>query len=240
MGVWKESHCVFRGLVQQEDGLSPWKAAFEPHVSSLKIPVSLSSNPRTRLEPTPLLPLQALATKPQLSCAAPKVERLSFCEVLWASPFLIFPSTFTESEFWQERMGRSYASACLSCLRLQYITNFVSDTVISTFSTHHLNESYPILRGKLFHWCVRAQPLQSCLTLQCMNWSPPGSSVHGILQAKILEWVAMPSSRRSSWPCDRTHISCFAGWFFTAEPLGKPLSLVRKLKLKEVTTAKKW
>ena len=36
---------------------------------------------------------------------------------------------------------------------------------------------------------------------------PPGSSVHGILQARILEWVAMPSSRRSSWPKDRTCIS---------------------------------
>ena len=83
VAVLKESHCIFRGLAQQEDGLSHWKAAFEPHVSSLKIPISLSS-PRTRLEP--LLPLQALATKPQLSCAAPKVEILSFCEVLWASP----------------------------------------------------------------------------------------------------------------------------------------------------------
>ena len=35
-----------------------------------------------------------------------------------------------------------------------------------------------------------------------MDCSPPGSSVHGILQARILEWVAMPSSRRSSWPRD--------------------------------------
>ena len=40
-----------------------------------------------------------------------------------------------------------------------------------------------------------------------MNCSPPGSSVHGILQARILEWVAMPSPRGSSWPSDRTRIS---------------------------------
>ena len=40
-----------------------------------------------------------------------------------------------------------------------------------------------------------------------MDCSPPGSSVHGILQARILEWVAMPSSRGSSWPRDRTCIS---------------------------------
>ena len=40
-----------------------------------------------------------------------------------------------------------------------------------------------------------------------MDCSPPGSYVHGILQARILEWVAMPSSRGSSLPRDRTHIS---------------------------------
>ena len=46
------------------------------------------------------------------------------------------------------------------------------------------------------HGCVHAKSLQSCLTLfDPPGCSPPGSSVHGILQARILEWVAMPSSR---------------------------------------------
>ena len=57
----------------------------------------------------------------------------------------------------------------------------------------------------------------------CIDYSPPGSSVHGILQARILEWVAMPSSRGSSWPRDQTCISCIAAGFFTTEPPGKPL-----------------
>ena len=48
-----------------------------------------------------------------------------------------------------------------------------------------------------------------------MDCSPPGSSVHGILQARILEWVAELSSRGSSWPRDRTWLSCIAGRFFT-------------------------
>ena len=53
-----------------------------------------------------------------------------------------------------------------------------------------------------------AQPLQSCLALcDPMDCSPPGSSVHGILQARILEWIAMPSSRGSSRPRDQTCIS---------------------------------
>ena len=41
-----------------------------------------------------------------------------------------------------------------------------------------------------------------------MDYSPPGSSIHRILQARILEWVANPFSRGSSQPRDRTHVSC--------------------------------
>ena len=48
-----------------------------------------------------------------------------------------------------------------------------------------------------------------------MNCSPPGSSVHGILQARILEQVAMPSSRGPSRTRDRTHVSYISGVFFT-------------------------
>ena len=58
--------------------------------------------------------------------------------------------------------------------------------------------------------------------LAAADSSPPGSSVHGILQARILVWVAISFSRGSSWPRDRTCISCIAGGFFTAEPSGKP------------------
>ena len=57
--------------------------------------------------------------------------------------------------------------------------------------------------------CVCAQSLYPCLTLaDPMDYSLPGSSVHGILQARILECVAIPSSRRSSLPRDRTLVSC--------------------------------
>ena len=57
---------------------------------------------------------------------------------------------------------------------------------------------------------------QSCLTLcDLMDCSPPGSSVHGILEAEILEWVAMPFSRGSSQPRNRTQVSQITGRFFT-------------------------
>ena len=60
---------------------------------------------------------------------------------------------------------------------------------------------------------------QLCLTLcDPMNCSPLGSSVHGILQATILEWFAIPFSRESSQPRDRTWVSYIAGRFFTVWP----------------------
>ena len=56
---------------------------------------------------------------------------------------------------------------------------------------------------------------QSCPTLcDPMDCSLPGSSVYGILRARILEWVAIPFSRGSSWPRDRTWVSYIAGGFF--------------------------
>ena len=56
---------------------------------------------------------------------------------------------------------------------------------------------------------------QSDLTLcDPMDCSPPGSSVHGILQARILDWVVLPFSRESSRPRDQTLVSCIVGGFF--------------------------
>ena len=52
-------------------------------------------------------------------------------------------------------------------------------------------------------------------SLQVHGLSPPGYSVHGIFQARILEWVAISFSSRSSQPRDGTPVSCTAGRFFT-------------------------
>ena len=56
-----------------------------------------------------------------------------------------------------------------------------------------------------------------------MDCSLPGSFVLVMLQARILEWVAVLSSRGSSQPRDQTHIYCIAGGFFTTEPQGKSI-----------------
>ena len=66
---------------------------------------------------------------------------------------------------------------------------------------------------------------ESCLTLcNPMDCGPPGSSVYGIFQARILERVAMPSSRGSSQHRDQAHISCVScitGGFFTYRAIGE-------------------
>ena len=71
--------------------------------------------------------------------------------------------------------------------------------------------------------------VSSCCAQLCqalydpMDCSLPGSSVPGILQARILEWVANPFSRGSFWPRDWTQVSCIAGRLhhLPSEPLGK-------------------
>ena len=78
--------------------------------------------------------------------------------------------------------------------------NFLGPTVNTSDSVH--------LRLRMCFWsvpCSCANSLQLFLThCDLMDCSPPGSSVHGIFQARILEWVAMPSSRGSSQPKDQT------------------------------------
>ena len=76
-----------------------------------------------------------------------------------------------------------------------------------------VSESSRMLMTRGMNWVLKnnvccAKSLQLCSTLcNPMDCSPTGSSVHGILQARILEWVAMSSSRGSSWPRDQTHVS---------------------------------
>ena len=80
-----------------------------------------------------------------------------------------------------------------------------------------------------FPQSLHAKWLQSCPTLcNPMDYSQPASSVHGILLARILEWIAISSSRGSFQPRDQSHMSrgsYFAGRFFTTELLEKPICM---------------
>ena len=71
---------------------------------------------------------------------------------------------------------------------------------------------------------------QLCLTLcDLMDYSPPGSSVHGILQARILKWIAVPFFGGSSQASDRTQVSHIAGGFFTSWATREALPAQKKL-----------
>ena len=83
----------------------------------------------------------------------------------------------------------------------------------------HDDHNFPVQLGRLeghHHPMLCVRVAQSCLTLcNPMDWSPPGSSVHGILQTRILEWVAISFSRGSSQLREQAQVSCIAGRFFT-------------------------
>ena len=79
-----------------------------------------------------------------------------------------------------------------------------------------------------FHSAQFSSVTQSCPTL-C---DPMDYTTHGILQARILEWVAFPFSRESSQPRDQTRVSCTAGRFLMHEPPGKALHTHLQAQLK--------
>ena len=86
-----------------------------------------------------------------------------------------------------------------------FLSSFFSFFAVSTHFLSHFFSFYLCLK-------LKVKVTQSCLTL-C---DPMDYTVHGILQARILEWVAVPFSRGSSQPRNRTQVSCIAGGFFTS------------------------
>ena len=96
---------------------------------------------------------------------------------------------------------------------LQHHSSKASILRCSAFFTVQLSHPY-MTTGKTI--ALTAKSLQSCPTLcDPIDGGPPGSPIPGILQAGILKWVAMPSSRESSQPRDITQVSHIAGRFFT-------------------------
>ena len=103
--------------------------------------------------------------------------------------------------------------------REQSTERSVSDTR-TVFTKDRRPEKAGTADGLRKVWCgwglEKVLVTQSCLTLwDSVDCSPPGSSVHGILQARILGWVAISISRGSSQPRDGTQFSCIANKFFT-------------------------
>ena len=100
---------------------------------------------------------------------------------------------------------------------------------VGSLPTELTGEPYRVIEKLLNIDCEIAQ---SCLTLcDPMDCSPPGSSIHGIFQARILEWVAISFSRGSSWPRNWTQVSHIAGRLFTIWATREsPLTTLKKKK----------
>ena len=107
---------------------------------------------------------------------------------------------------------------------------------IFPFKGHLLNEPQTMFKippsqsDFSFPWSYVCSVIRSCpKPWNPLDYSPPGSSVHGIFQAGILEWVAISSSRGFFWPRDRIHVSwvsCVAGRFCITEPSEKPIWVI--------------
>ena len=151
----------------------------------------------------------------------PSLEKLFFLlasEISHSTWFLLAVSSSppaplsVSSSSWSFQVGTSgpYFGTFISLSILSLHTISPSPIVQMSVSRYQIyicntdSASNPKLRSP----CVCSKLLQSCLTLcNTMDHSQPGSSVHGILQARIVKWVAMPFSRGSSQPRDQTHIS---------------------------------
>ena len=138
---------------------------------------------------------------------------------LWTTAPQVMSMGFSRQEYWSGLpfsfprdlllLDLLYPSSCLKCL----YAHICSLAVLA-------NTPYTQLTRSSYFQCVCVCTVtQLCLTLcNPMDSSPPGSSVHGILPARILKWVTMPFSRGSSQPGNQTHVSCvscIADGFFT-------------------------
>ena len=118
-----------------------------------------------------------------------------------------------------------YIHICLFQILFPYklLQNIEYSSLCYTAGTWRISSLDPQYLALVNEWmCVHALLCPNlCDPMDC---SPPVSSVHGILQARMLEWVVISFSRGSSQPRDWTHVSCIAGKFFTAWAVGEALS----------------
>ena len=144
-----------------------------------------------------------------LSCSLhPHTEKYSLSHLtkafLWTRPSTDLPSLGT----FRTNLVNPYSSFFWSCQHLFW--NMFYESFLSIFYWYA-------------HCCCSVSQLRPTLC-DPMDYSPPGSSVHGILLAKILEWVAISFSRGSSPPRDRTGSPALQADSLPSEPPGKPLA----------------
>ena len=123
-----------------------------------------------------------------------KIYHFNYFYLDWVPQYCLFFPRLKKIKLWQNTHS------------IKFTTLFLSVQLRGEKDLHVVMQpSAPSISA---HWCVRVKWLQLCPTLcDPMDLSPPGSSVRGILQARILQWVAKPFSRGSSPPRDWTWVS---------------------------------
>ena len=158
--------------------------------------------------------------------------------VMWLPSIAIF------SYPWEYKDSLYHMFKLLHVIEKYYVFHLkifqhTSHTAFGNMLMQNNLQAIPMWGGLNWVETVKVSVAQLCPTLyDRMDCSPPGSSVLGSLQARILEWLVIPFSRGSSCLRDRTRVSCFAGRFFTTELPGKPESdnEVRKNQASGVTS----
>ena len=126
-----------------------------------------------------------------MSISSANTHDFTFFFLLWI-PFIYFSCLTTLARISSIVLNRSGDSGHLSLALYLIIKPFSFSPLIAVGFVGFLYMAFTVLRCV----CVCDKLLQSCLTLcDPMNYSPIGSFVHGVLQARILVWVAVPSSR---------------------------------------------
>ena len=140
----------------------------------------------------------------------------------------IHPPTWDVSAYKWAFLGPAGTGGWVTMIISEYPNFHVVSSLqqCSVSLSHHVRARAMILLQMFGKWSEESDFSHGCV-LHCFSciWLfgiPPGSSVHGSLQAGTLEWVAVPSSRRSSKPRDRTLISCLLLWQAGSLPLAPP------------------
>ena len=208
---------VITTLVKEAPGASPNPSDFCGH--SKKIEPGGRSSPSTKSAGAFLLNSQPPEPWEMNVCleASGIYQPMVFCyssQMDWDSEF---------SNPWARKSWPPSFKILDTCLQKRKHSTYLLVSILLRLCLDNSEEEW---KTEVIKMCARS--LQSRLTL-CgpMDCSPPGSSVQGILQARILEWVAMPFSRGSSWPGVKptTLMSpALTSGFFTTELPGKPWS----------------
>ena len=134
---------------------------------------------------------------------------------------------------WNQMLVSCYFSVWLwtCCLTMMSIVLFI-------YGPRMVRHTSQMVRRTEMKICVVCLVDQSCLILcKPMDCSPPGSSVHGILQARMLEWVAIPFSRGSSWHRGQTCVSCISRQILYHWANGKPFLVHNRCLLGELISS---